>query len=240
LDIQNSEEERVADILVEEYGDWSEDYLIPQVFIEYKEGRIKHLLTGFSESVLATKTAWKAFFSSRYYKTLLHQQTGVIANSIKTFVNNNMRFNGRCRIHCDQITSLVELWSDSKLFVGAYVCPNGYASRLLCFNREPDRKWFKNFLTNQVGNEMIKDRDLRVATRYGWELEGELSTEIRSLSLSGVMNVVYWTRYPQTEEEKRRGVVLCLNTQTGKGCRSLFVQEVTSNNRLCSKCRSTF
>jgi hypothetical protein len=237
LDIKNSEQERVADGLVEEYGDWSEDYLIPQVFIEYEEGKVKHLLTGFSESVLATKTAWKALFSSRYYKTLLNQQTGVIPNSIKTFIYKNMRFNGRCRIHCDKITSLVELWSDSKFFVGAYVCPNGYASRLLCFSREPDIKWFKKFLTNQIGEDMVKDRDLRVATRHGWELEGDLATEIGSLSPTGVINVVYWTTYPQTEEEQRRGVFLCSDPQTGNGCKRLFVQEITSTNRLCPKCK---
>ena len=216
---------------------WSEDYLIPQVFIEYKNSRVKHILTGFSESVLATKVAWKALFSSRYYEKLLHQQKGVIPNSIKTFVNKNIRFNGRCRIHCDKITSLVELWSDSNIFAGAYVCPSGYASRLLCFNREPDIEWFKNFLTNQVGEEMVKDRDLRVATRYGWDLEGDLAIEIRSLSPSGVINVVYWTMYPKSEEERRRGVFLCSDPQTGKGCNRLFVQELTSTNRLCPQCK---
>jgi len=237
LDIQKPEEERVADRLVEEYGDWSEDYLIPQVFIEDEEGHIMHLLTGFSESVLATKAAWKALFSSKYYKTLLHQQIGVIPNSIKTLVTKKIQFTGQCRLHCDQSTSLVELWSDSKRYAGAYVCPNGYASRLLCFNREADIKWFKNFLTNQVGDEMVKDRDLRVATRHGWELEGDLTTEIRSLSSTGVINVVYWTTYPQTEEEKRRGVFLCSDPQTGNGCRRLFVQEVTSMKRLCPQCK---
>jgi len=237
LDIKDSEQERVADRLIEEYGDWSEDYLIPQVFIEYEDDRVNHLLTGFSESVLATKAAWKALFSSRYYRKLLYQQTGLIQNSIKTFVNRYLRFNGRCRIHCDKLTSLVELWSDSKIFTGAYVCPNGYASRVLCFSTEPDIKWFKNFLTNQVGEEMVKDHDLRVATRHGWELESDLVTEIRSLSPTDVINVLYWTTYPQTEEERRRGMFLCSDPQKGKGCKKLFVQEIMSTNRLCPKCR---
>jgi glutaredoxin len=236
LDIQKSEEERVADRLVEEYGDWSEDYLVPQVFIEYENNRVEHLLTGFSESVLATKAAWKALFSSKYYKTLLHQQTGVISNSIKTFVPNNIQFTGQCRLHCDQNTSLVELWSDVKRYAGAYVCPNGYAARLLCFTQEADIKWFKNFLTKQVGKDLVKDRDLRIATRHGWELGGDLTTEIRSLSSTGKISAVYWTTYPQTEEEKRRGVFVCSDPQTGKGCRRLFVQEITSTNRFCPHC----
>jgi hypothetical protein len=236
LDIQKPEEEKIADRLVEKYGDWSEDYLIPQVFIEYENGRVEHLLTGFSESVSATKVAWKALFSSKYYKTLLQQQTGVIPNSIQALVTKKIKFTGQCRLHCDQSTSLVELWSDAKQYVGVYVCPNGYAARLLCFNQDADSKWFKNFLSKQVGESMVKDRDLRIATRHGWELGGDLTNEIKGLSSSGKIKVVYWTTYPQTEEEKRQGVFLCSDLQLDKGCRRLFVQKITSSKRLCPQC----
>jgi thiol-disulfide isomerase/thioredoxin len=237
LDIEDTEQERIADQLVEAYGDWSEDYLIPQIFIEYEDGRVQHLLTGFSESVLATKAAWKALFSSRCYRELVYHQKGMSYYSLKEFVSRFLWFNGRCRIHCDKNTTFVELYSDSERVAGAYVCLDGYASRLLCFNREPNIKWFKKFLTDQVGEEMVKDHDLRVAARYGWELKSDLTPEIKSLSPSDVINVVYWTTYPKTEEERRRGVFLCLDLQTGKGCKSLFVQELTSRNRLCSKCK---
>ncbi|MEM0120795.1 MAG: hypothetical protein QW514_08380 [Thermoprotei archaeon] len=45
---------READKLVAEHGDWCEDYLIPQVFFEYPDGKIEHVLTGYSEDVKLT------------------------------------------------------------------------------------------------------------------------------------------------------------------------------------------
>jgi thiol-disulfide isomerase/thioredoxin len=45
LDI-DTRDEALADDLVKKYGDWNEDYLVPQVFIEFDDGTIKHVLTG--------------------------------------------------------------------------------------------------------------------------------------------------------------------------------------------------
>jgi thiol-disulfide isomerase/thioredoxin len=59
LDIDDREMERVADRLVEAHGDWTEDYLIPQVFLEWSGGRIQHLLTGTPGSVAATRSSWE-------------------------------------------------------------------------------------------------------------------------------------------------------------------------------------
>ncbi len=56
LDIDTEDESR-ADELVKKYGDWSEDYLIPQVFFEFDNGEIKHVLTGYSEGVSYTRRA---------------------------------------------------------------------------------------------------------------------------------------------------------------------------------------
>jgi len=227
----------VADRLVEEHGDWSEDYLIPQVFVEYTDGQVIHLLTGFSEAVSATKASWEALFSSSYYKNLLREQTFTNHKSLKDFVNRYLNFKGQCRRHCNKFTSLDELWSDSNNMVGVYVCPDGYVSRVIYFSIDPDINWFKKFLITQVGNEIFNDRDLRLATRHGWELESDASTEISNMSPTGVIREVYWTNYPKTDEERKRGVFLCSNLQKIKGCRKLFVQEVNSINRLCQKCR---
>ena len=46
-----------ADELVKKFGDWSPDYLIPQVFLEYESGEMKHVLTGYSEGVKITEKA---------------------------------------------------------------------------------------------------------------------------------------------------------------------------------------
>jgi hypothetical protein len=46
-----------ADELVRKYGDWSEDYIIPQVFLERSDGSMEHVLTGYSEGVPFTRRA---------------------------------------------------------------------------------------------------------------------------------------------------------------------------------------
>jgi thiol-disulfide isomerase/thioredoxin len=70
LDIDNPSEEREADALVKAYGDWSPDYLIPQVFLEWTNGRVEHILTGFPEGVSRTRRAWDELFQSDWLRTL--------------------------------------------------------------------------------------------------------------------------------------------------------------------------
>jgi thiol-disulfide isomerase/thioredoxin len=70
LDIDKPDEAKIGDALVKSYGDDSDDYLIPQVFLEFPDGKIQHVLTGFSENPLTTKRHWMDFFSSEYYKSL--------------------------------------------------------------------------------------------------------------------------------------------------------------------------
>jgi thiol-disulfide isomerase/thioredoxin len=58
LDIDRPDQEAIADQLVLEYGDWTADYLIPQVFLEWSDGHIEHLLTGIPGPVAGTRRAW--------------------------------------------------------------------------------------------------------------------------------------------------------------------------------------
>ncbi len=64
LDIDRRREVRLADRLVRRYGDAAPDYLVPQVFLEWSDGRVEHLLTGFSEAVARTSRAWRDLRSS--------------------------------------------------------------------------------------------------------------------------------------------------------------------------------
>ena len=73
LDIDDPEQEATADALVKQYGDYAEDYLIPQVFFEDDRGRVDHLFTGFSEGVQVTKSKWDDFEASAFYKQALRQ-----------------------------------------------------------------------------------------------------------------------------------------------------------------------
>lgn len=54
---------KVADELVEKHGDWTPDYLIPQVFFEY-DGRVEHVLTGNPKGVSLTKRAVEELLAS--------------------------------------------------------------------------------------------------------------------------------------------------------------------------------
>jgi len=60
----DTNEEKVADELVRKYGDWSPDYLIPQVFLEYEGGMVKHVLTGYPEGVAFTRRAVENLLNS--------------------------------------------------------------------------------------------------------------------------------------------------------------------------------
>jgi len=71
LDIDDSEQEKLSDELVLEHGDFTEDYLIPQVFAEYDDAAVKHIFTGFSEAVDVTKARWDDFFASEFYRRKL-------------------------------------------------------------------------------------------------------------------------------------------------------------------------
>ena len=70
LDIDKPEDSKIGDSLVKKYGDDCIDYLIPQVFLEYPNGRVQHIFTGFSENPSVTKKHWEDLFSSKFYKSL--------------------------------------------------------------------------------------------------------------------------------------------------------------------------
>lgn len=64
LDIDVPEQERQADALVEAHGDWTPDYLIPQVFLERADGSIEHLLTGVPGPISGTRRAWERLLTA--------------------------------------------------------------------------------------------------------------------------------------------------------------------------------
>lgn len=74
LDIDDLEGVRIADKLIMDYGDYAEDYLIPQAFAEYTDGTIKHFFTGFSEGLDVTRRGWENLFRSQFYHDLMKTQ----------------------------------------------------------------------------------------------------------------------------------------------------------------------
>jgi hypothetical protein len=76
LDIDHRGQEKAADRLVREYGDASRDYLIPQVFLEWSDGRVQHLFTGFSERVARTARAWDDLLGSAWLRSVREGGSG--------------------------------------------------------------------------------------------------------------------------------------------------------------------
>jgi len=229
-----------ADSLVRSCGDWCEDYLIPQVFLEYDNGEVKHVFTGFSEAVPVTEARWNSllsFIGSQQEFERRRPKEGVRRKPLAGFVEKYLSFEGQCRRHCEEPASFTKLSSSEDRLVGAYVCPGGFVSRVIYFGRKADIVGFNHFLEDHVGKDFVNSRDLRVATRYGWELGGDALSEIGNMSPEGVISEVYWTVYPRTDEEKNRGVFLCQDSREKRGCARLFIQGINSKNRLCPKCR---
>ncbi len=69
----DTDDVRVADRLVQKYGDWSPDYIIPQVFLEFDDGRFQHVLTGYSEGIAYTKRALENLLKSKLFQDLSAQ-----------------------------------------------------------------------------------------------------------------------------------------------------------------------
>ncbi|MFQ5838869.1 MAG: glutaredoxin family protein [Thermoplasmata archaeon] len=70
LDIDEPEQERQADELVRAFGDWVDDYLIPQIFFEFEDGTIQHGFTGYSEGVAITAERLDALLRSSWLEEL--------------------------------------------------------------------------------------------------------------------------------------------------------------------------
>ena len=56
---------QVADEMVRKYGDWTPDYLVPQVFLESDDGKLEHVLTGNPRGLSLTKQAVDALIQGR-------------------------------------------------------------------------------------------------------------------------------------------------------------------------------
>lgn len=60
----DSDDVDFADDLVRRHGDWTPDYLIPQVFLEYEGGEFVHVLTGDPRGVAFTRRALESLLAT--------------------------------------------------------------------------------------------------------------------------------------------------------------------------------
>lgn len=141
----------------------------------------------------------------------------------------------KCYRHCENETRFVSLFQKASSLVGGYACPGNYVSRVVYFAEEPDSKWFEQFLQEQVGKR-VRKRDIRYATRHGWELGSNAEKEISFIApKTGSVKQFYWTFYPSSDEEVQSGTFLCPKEEGG--CGLLFTKLVSDSSRQCPRCR---
>lgn len=135
----------------------------------------------------------------------------------------------RCYRHCSQSAKFAPVYESESSLVGAYVCPDKYVSRAVYFSDKPDEEWFYSFLSAQLGSDWVRKRDIRMATRFGWELGGNAEDEIKEVSKSGKLVQYYWSFRPENNEERSRGTFLCSN------CGKFYVKPKTGDSP-CPHC----
>jgi hypothetical protein len=143
----------------------------------------------------------------------------------------------KCYRHCQGPTTFVPLVSSESSLTGAYVCPQSYVSRVVYFADEPSASWLERFLTDQLGSVRVRSKDIRKATRHGWELGEDAEEKIRGVSGNGKLVQHYWTFYARSEEEKQTGTYLC--SKENGGCGRLYLKSNSDNSKLCPNCRSS-
>lgn len=119
------------------------------------------------------------------------------------------------------------LSSDKDLLV-CFACPSGYISRIITYGEDIKLQTFKQFVSQLMSSaQKVEDEDIRVATRYAWDLGVQSDNE-------RIMRVAYWTQnYRRTKSDNpdRIALFLCSN------CNSPFLQPLRSKTALCEKCR---
>jgi len=153
----------------------------------------------------------------------------VVDTEIRRIVETKLNALARCRGHCEEQATL-KLSEVEGVLVGTYSCSSGYVSRLLNYGAEVDLGWFRDFVSRiSKGIGEVKDADVRVATRYPWDL----GLKERG-GFGRVLREAYWTQnYRRTEssDSGRPALFSCTS------CQSFYVQSISGNETLCPNCR---
>ncbi|MGI0092203.1 MAG: hypothetical protein ACREBS_10890, partial [Nitrososphaerales archaeon] len=85
-----------------------------------------------------------------------------------------------------------------------------------------------------LGTSRVRQRDIRSATRHGWELGGNAEDEIKGISES--IRQYYWTFYAKSEDEKKYGTFVC--PEGSGGCGRLYTKLQSDDSEFCPDCSS--
>jgi hypothetical protein len=153
----------------------------------------------------------------------------VRSTDLKKVVEEKLSPPSKCYGHCDEESTL-KLLCDKRMMIGCYTCYSGYVSRMVAYGKELDVKTFKAIVSAAIqGIGDVTDEDVRVASRYTWDLGVEGEPE------GLVLKEAYWTQnYRRTKSDDPNRAALFLCTK----CRSFYHQPATDKNRLCPRCRT--
>jgi hypothetical protein len=146
---------------------------------------------------------------------------------LRMLVDERLDGRSKCYGHC-QDASTLKLLNEKCMMIGCYSCPSGYVSRIVAYGKELDVSAFKTIVTAAVqGIGDVTDEDIRIATRYTWDLG------VRQEPEGVVLKEAYWTqnyRRTKSDDPNREAMFLCAN------CKSFYRQPATSRNEFCPRC----
>jgi hypothetical protein len=148
-----------------------------------------------------------------------------------TFYENYLLSDIAKCMRCQKPAIATLLEKTDEAVIAGYVCADNHVSRVVYFANNPNKALFEEFLRNQLG-ECVRSRDIRKATRHGWELSGAAEKEIPNDLIQ-----LYWTFYAKNDEEKNLTTYLC--QQQNGGCGRLFTQSGSQRIMLCPTCSKT-
>jgi len=150
----------------------------------------------------------------------------VILVDLESLVKERLMGQGNCYGHCKEPSEL-KLLPQNEMMIGCYVCPSGYVSLVVHYGKELDLHGFKTFLSSLSAGD-VADEDIRVATRYSWDLA------ITSQTDDAILREAYWRQsYRRTKSEDQQRISLFTCTK----CDTFYRQPISDKNTLCQKCR---
>lgn len=145
---------------------------------------------------------------------------------IPGLAQNLLNVAAKCHGHCKE-TANFEFIGDGT--VSCYVCSGRYVSRIITYGEEFDLKRFREYLRSAAPNMgEVEDGDIRVASRYAWDLGLDRETD------DLVLREAYWSqnyRRTKNDDPERPALFFCSNRDL------FFVQPLNSKERLCQSCR---
>lgn len=148
------------------------------------------------------------------------------SNEAITVAQTLLKVSSKCSGHCKEMSN-VEFLGDGSM--AAQVCPKRYVSRIIVYGKQVDQQKLKKFVQGIIpGMLEVEDSDIRVASRYAWDLG--LPREKDDL----ILRQAYWSQsYRRTKSDSldRLALFLCSNRD------SFFVERLNSKERLCQNCR---